>query len=80
MLARIVEEALDNTNYGYVHTGARKGRFRSDPTSISEAFEGIFIVRPLWLPLEYTQVQEVLLLEKLKIRNSGPNGMVRLTL
>ena len=41
VLARIIEEALDNTNLGYVHTEAGKGRFRSDPPTISEALEGI---------------------------------------
>jgi len=41
VLARIIEEALENTNLGYVHTEAGKGRFRSDPPSISEALEGI---------------------------------------
>lgn len=41
MFARIIEETLENTNLGYVHTEAGKGRFQSDPPEISEALEGI---------------------------------------
>ncbi len=41
VLARIIEEALDNTNQGFVHTEAGVGRFRSDPPHISEALVGI---------------------------------------
>lgn len=41
ILARIIEEALDNTNQGYVHTEAGVGRLRSDPPEISEALVGI---------------------------------------
>jgi hypothetical protein len=41
LLARIIEEALNNTNLGYVHTQARAGRFLSDPPEISKALVGI---------------------------------------
>lgn len=41
LLSKIIEEALDNTNQGYTHTEAKKGRFRSNPPSISEALVGI---------------------------------------
>lgn len=41
MLACIIEEALDNTNLGYVHTEAGVGRLRSDPPEISKALVGI---------------------------------------
>lgn len=41
VLATLIEEALDNTNKGYVHTEAGKGRFRSDPPTISEALVGV---------------------------------------
>lgn len=39
--AKILEETLINTNLGYVHTEANKGRFKSDPPSISERLIGI---------------------------------------
>ena len=41
VLARIIEEALDNTNQGFVHTEAGVGRMRSDYPEISEALVGI---------------------------------------
>jgi hypothetical protein len=41
LLARIIEEALDNTNLGYVHTEAGVGRLRSDPPEVSAALVGI---------------------------------------
>jgi hypothetical protein len=39
--ALIIEEALTNTNLGYVHTEAKKGRFKSNPSCISERLIGI---------------------------------------
>ncbi len=41
VFARIIEEALDNINQGYVHTEAGVGRLRSDPPEISDALVGI---------------------------------------
>jgi hypothetical protein len=41
LLARIIEEALENTNLGYVHTEVGRGRLKSDPPEISEALVGI---------------------------------------
>ena len=36
-LARIIEEALENTNLGFVHTEAGRGRFKSDDPVVSGA-------------------------------------------
>ena len=41
IFAHIIDEALDNTNQGYVHTEPRKGRLKSDDSSISIALVGI---------------------------------------
>ncbi|KAF3984790.1 MAG: hypothetical protein HFP81_00335 [Methylococcales symbiont of Hymedesmia sp. n. MRB-2018] len=41
LFSRIIEEALDNINQGYVHTEAGRGRFKSDEPEISEALIGI---------------------------------------
>lgn len=41
MIARIIEEALDNTNQGFVHTEAGRGRFKSDDPMVSNALVGI---------------------------------------
>jgi len=41
LLARIIEEVLENTNQGYVHTEVGRGRLKSDPPEISEALIGI---------------------------------------
>lgn len=40
MLARIIEEALDNVNQGYVQTTAKR-RLKSDPPEISKALVGV---------------------------------------
>ena len=41
VLARIIEEALENTNLGYVHTEASLGRLKSDIPEITEALTGV---------------------------------------
>ena len=41
LLARIIEEALDNANQGYVHTEVGRGRIKSDSPEISEALCGV---------------------------------------
>ena len=41
LLSLIIDEALVNTNLGYVHTEAGKGRFFSDPKCISDSLKGI---------------------------------------
>ena len=40
-LARIIEEALENTNLGFVHTEAGRGRFKSDDPVVSGALAGV---------------------------------------
>lgn len=72
VLARIIEEALDNTNLGFVHTQAGVGRLKSDPPEISEALVGVVDRmlahnqatknRPLWRffdELDFDLVHEV---------------------
>ena len=41
IFAHIIDEALDNTNQGYVHTEPRIGRKKSDDPAISSALVGI---------------------------------------
>ena len=41
LFSKVIEEALENINQGYVHTEATKGRFKSDEPEISEALIGI---------------------------------------